>query len=344
MTYQIPPSRRRDIDALIPLIQGSRRVILTTHLNADGDGTGCEAALLAILSEMGKEAWIINPTPFPEPFLFLLSDPERVVAAGTAHAEALCREADLGIVVDTGEKSRIGRVKPMLDPLPLIVIDHHPPGEDALEATSLRDPTAAAAGELVFDLIHAMGGPWSRSVVEGLYVAILTDTGSFRFSNATPSVHRVVAELIERGASPDGLYRSVYGQVPLRRIQLLQESLATLTLSPDGSVAWMTVPATTFRTLGCTSEDLDGMVDYPRGLEGVEVGLLFRELETGQVKASFRSNGAVDVNKVARVFGGGGHVRASGALMRGTLEEVRQRVVDEVLAEINTSASPVGEP
>jgi phosphoesterase RecJ-like protein len=183
--------------------------------------------------------------------------------------------------------------------------------------------------------------------VDGLYVAILTDTGSFRFSNATPSVHRVVAELIARGASPDGLYRRVYGDVPLRRYRLLSEALNTLERSVEGPVAWMIVPEREFGDLGCTSEDLDGLIDYPRGLEGVEVGLLFREIEPGQVKVSFRSNGAVDVNALARSFGGGGHVRASGALVRGALAEVRDRVVARALESArrgveSDAAEPVG--
>jgi len=331
MTYQIPASRRTDVSELLRLLQRSGRVILTTHLNADGDGAGSEAALLSLLLSMGKEAWIVNPTPFPDAFRFLVSEPDRILDAGNPAAGARCREADLCVVVDTGEKSRIGRVKPLVDHLTLAVVDHHPPGPDPLGAVALRDSSAAAAGELVFDLVHANGGPWTPSVVEGLYVAILTDTGSFRFSNATPSVHRVVAELIALGASPDGLYRRVYGDVPLRRYQLLGDTLETLDRSPDGPVAWMTVPERTFRALGCTSEDLDGMVDYPRSLEGVEVGLLFREIEPGQVKVSFRSNGTVDVNALARIFGGGGHVRASGALVRGGLEEVRTRVVERAL-------------
>lgn len=331
MSYQIPESRRTDVARLLRLLRGSRRVILTTHLNADGDGTGCEAALLSLLSAMGKEAWIVNPTPFPESFRFLVSETERILGAGSRAAAERCRDADLCVVVDTGEKSRIGRVKPLVDHLTLAVVDHHPAGGDALDAVSFRDPAAAAAGELVFDLVYAHGGPWTPSIVEGLYVAILTDTGSFRFSNATPSAHRVVAELITHGASPDGLYRRVYGDVPLRRYRLLRETLDTLEHSAEGRVAWMTVPEKVFRALGCTSEDLDGMVDYPRGLEGVEVGLLFREIEPGQVKVSFRSNGRLDVNALARSFGGGGHVRASGALVRGALEEVRERVIQDAV-------------
>jgi phosphoesterase RecJ-like protein len=247
--------------------------------------------------------------------------------------------------VDTGEKSRIGRVKPLVDHLKLAIVDHHPPGGDPLTGVDFRDPNASATGELVFDLVYANGGPWTPSVVQGLYIAILTDTGSFRFSNATASAHRTVAELISYGASPDGLYRAVYGDVPLRRYRLLREALDTLERSAEAPVAWMTVPDRAFRDLGCTSEDIEGMVDFPRGLEGVEVGLLVREIESGQVKVSFRSNGFADVNALARSFGGGGHVRASGALVRGELREVMDRVVRGAMEAARTSgASTAAEP
>jgi bifunctional oligoribonuclease and PAP phosphatase NrnA len=356
MSYRTPESRRADVQEVARALREARRVILTTHLNADGDGSGCEAALLSLIEEAGGEAWIVNPTPFPEPFRFLVHDQTRILHAGSGEAAERCRDADLCVVVDTGEKSRIGRVKPLVDHLPLVIVDHHPPGEDALAGVSLRDPSAAAAGELIHDLALELGGPWTRSVVEGIYVAILTDTGSFRFSNASPGAHRVIADLIERGASPDLLYRRVYGEVPIRRIQLLGATLPTLEVAGGGGTAWMTVPSARFDELGCTSEDLDGMVDYPREIEGVEVGLLFREIEPGQVKVSFRSNSTVDVNAIAREFGGGGHVRASGALLKGELREVRERVVARVIRAVAeeealsgdsiaaTGSGPGGEP
>jgi phosphoesterase RecJ-like protein len=247
----------------------------------------------------------------------------------------------LCVVVDTGERSRIGRAAALVSHLPILVIDHHPPGDDALSGGSgsgrggsLRDATASAAGELVFDVLWEAGWPLSPAAVDGLYVAILTDTGSFRFSNATARVHRVVAELLDRGAAPDDLYGEVYGNIPLRRVRLLQAVLPSVDTSPDGRVAWMTILARTLGELGCTSEDLEGLVDYPRELEGVEVGLLFRELEDGQVKVSLRSNRYVDVNALARSVGGGGHVRASGALVRGSLEQVRERLVSEAVVAV----------
>jgi bifunctional oligoribonuclease and PAP phosphatase NrnA len=321
-THRISQARADAVRTVLGELERARSVILTTHVNADGDGIGCQAALLDFLSDRGIETWIVNPTPVPVTYEFLLPDESPVLDPGTEEAGRRCREASLCLVVDTGEVSRIGRINPLVEGIPKVVIDHHPPGERPIEGLALRDPSAAAAGELVFDLVAAAGGPWTPRMVDGLYVAILTDTGSFRFSNSTPSAHRVAAELIAIGAGPDELHRRVYGSHSLRRFRLLQRALATLDVAQGGRVAWMSIPAAGYRELGCRPEDLEGMVDVPREVAGSEIAILFRELDDGSTKLSFRSNGEADVNALAREFGGGGHLRASGAVVRRRMDEI----------------------
>lgn len=330
MSDPIPASRAPAIAGVLEALEDARKIVLTTHVNADGDGTGCEAALASWLQERGKEVWIINPTPFPPSFGFLLDDATRVVDVTAPEARAVAEDADLAIVVDTGEVKRIGRVEPLIRELPRVVIDHHPIGGDPISGVSFRDSTACAAGELVYDLIAAADGPMTPTAAQGLYVAILTDTGSFRHSNTTARCLHLAAELVERGVDPETMYRKVYGEVPLRRLHLLGHALNELGVDDSGTVAWISVPEEKFQQLGGNSEDLEGLVDYPRTLEGVEVGLLFRTLKDGATKISFRSNGAVDVNRVAGLFGGGGHVRASGAVVARPLEEVRGEVIAAV--------------
>jgi bifunctional oligoribonuclease and PAP phosphatase NrnA len=328
--------RRSAIETLLPPLLAARKVVLTTHLNADGDGAGCEAALASWLAARGVESVILNPTPFPANLAFLLEDPSVVVdAADLPSARAAVSGADLALVVDTGEVPRIGRVKPLLEGIPMAVVDHHPEGERPLQGISFRDSEASATGELVHDLVEAAGGPWTRAVVNGLYVAILTDTGGFRFSNTSPAALRTAAALVERGASPEGLNRAVYGTAPLRRLRLLAASLPTV--EAEDGVAWMVVPRAAYEATGATPDDLEGFVDHARSLEGVEVGLLFRTVHDGGTKISFRSNGPVDVNALARRFGGGGHVRAAGALVALPLDEVMAQVVPavkEAVAEV----------
>lgn len=327
MAYQTPEYRREAVEAADELLRAARRVVLTTHVNADGDGTGSEVAVAAWLRALGTDAWIVNPTPYPDMFRFMVPDPGWIVDASTPRAVELCAQADVAVVLDTGEVSRIGRVKPLIDDLTTIVVDHHPPGDQAIGGISLRDPTACATGELVYDLILKGGGPWPAAALEGLYIAILTDTGSFRFANSTPGSHRIAAELIEAGVAPEELHRQVYGSSPMRRFHLLRAALDTLQVDEEAGVAWMRVPSDAFRRLGAVADDLEGLVDYPRSVEGVEVGILFRETTHGDTKISFRSNGAVDVNVLAREFGGGGHVKASGAMVSEPPKEVLPRVV-----------------
>jgi phosphoesterase RecJ-like protein len=347
MTYETPSARLRFVDEALEALGGPEGVLLTTHVNADGDGAGCEVAMAAWLRARGQKAWIINPTPFPASLRFLLpneaQDEGWVLASGSKEAKEAAGEVGLAVILDTGEASRIGSVLDLVRDVPKIVIDHHPPGPDPLEGISFRDPEACATGELVFDLLKKAGGPWPSETVRGLYVALLTDTGSFRFSNTTPDTHRIVAFLIARGADPEELYRQSYGNVPLRKIRLLHAALAELEVDPEGDVAWMTVPTQAFNELGATADDIEGLVDYPREIKGVEVGLLFRETARGDTKVSFRSNGNVDVNVLARQFGGGGHVKASGAVVGRPLVEARDQVLDAVRSAVRREGGNVGE-
>ena len=339
MTYQTAESRFEAIDSVLRALSGKETAVLTTHINADGDGCGSEIALAAWLRELGTEAFIVNPTPVPQSFHFLIPDESWVVDSTSAEAQELCDGADIAVVLDTGEVPRIGRVRPLIDGLQTVVIDHHPPGDRPIEGVSFRDANACATGELVFDLIHRAGGPWPAIADLAMYVAIMTDTGSFRFSNTNPASLRIAAELVDRGVSPDETWRRIYGAVPRRRFHLLESSLAFLEVDEEGGVAWMTVPADQFDALGAIADDLEGMVDYPRSVEGVEVGLLFRQIPRKGIKVSFRSNGAVNVNALARRFGGGGHVRAAGALIEGQMDQVRQDVTHATREAVELSRS-----
>ena len=339
MTYQTGEARIEAIDSVLTAIRGKETAVLTTHTNSDGDGVGSEIALAAWLRAVGTEAFIVNPTPVPQSFQFLIPDESWVVDATSVEAQELCDGADVAVVLDTGVIPRIGRVRRLIDGLPTVVIDHHPPGDRPIEGVSFCDARASATGELVFDVIHRAGGPWPEIGDLAMYVAILTDTGSFRFSNTTATSLRIVAELVSRGVSPDEVYRRIYGTVPRRRFHLLESSLALLEVDEEAGIAWMTVPADQFDALGAIPDDLEGMVDYPRSVEGVEVGLLFRQIPRKGIKVSFRSNGAVNVNALARRFGGGGHVRAAGALIEGPMDQVRHDVTHATREAVELSRS-----
>lgn len=342
--YRTPEERRAAVAELVGRIRRADQVVLSTHINADGDGAGCQAALACWLEREGTRTWILNPTPFPDLYRFLLPRRTRVVPASAPEAEGVCYQADLGIVVDTSDKGRLGRVKPLLDAVSKVIIDHHPPGRKPIEGPSLIDASASAAGELVYDLLLAGADTVTPEMADALYVAILTDTGCFRFSNATAGCFRMAGDLVARGARPDALHRRVYGSPPLRCYRLLRAALGTLEVDEEAGVGWMTVPPEEYRRLEAEPADLEGFVDYPRSIRDVDVGILFRELEGGGIKVSFRSNEDVDVNALARRFGGGGHARAAGAVVEGTLADVRERVVREATRTARETRHPERSP
>ena len=342
MGYRTPAHRAAAVKQARNALLAARRAVLTTHLNADGDGAGSEAALASWLRANGAEAWIINPTAFPDSLRFLVENEDWIVSAGSRRARDLCESADVAVVVDTGEVPRIGRMQEAIRELPTVVIDHHPPGDQPIGGISLRDPQACAAAELVCDVITASDGPWNLHMAQGIYVGILTDTGGFRFENATPACHDVAADMIRLGVRPETAYERVYGWAPLRKYQLLQRALKTLVHDEEFGITWMDIPAKAYEEVGATTEDLEGIVDIPRSIEGTQVGILFRLTQTGEVKISFRSNGPVDVNVLARRFNGGGHVKASGAVVPGPMERAVETVL-KAAREAVTRAREQGE-
>jgi phosphoesterase RecJ-like protein len=191
---------------------------------------------------------------------------------------------------------------------------------------------------LVCDVIAAGGGPWNEHVAQGIYVGILTDTGGFRFDNTTDACHEIAADMIRNGVNPETVYARVYGWAPLRKYQLLQHALKTLEHDAEFGITWMTIPGAAYDEVGATATDLEGIVDIPRSIEGTQVGILFRPISSGEVKMSFRSNGPVDVNELARRFNGGGHVKASGAIVSGPMERAIERVLTAAREAVTRAA------
>ncbi|HEX8695074.1 MAG TPA: bifunctional oligoribonuclease/PAP phosphatase NrnA [Longimicrobium sp.] len=326
----VPDSRSFTLRRVLQRLLAARRVVLTTHVHADGDGAGSEAAVAAWLEGRGIECSIVNPTPFPEGFRFLLHRHDAVADLGTPEAEAALTEADLFVVLDTSEPPRVGELAARLPRERTLVVDHHPAGAEVLGDTAVQDPSASATGEMVYDLIVLSGDDVPSAAALGAYVAIVSDTGSFRFSNTTPRSHAVAARLLARGIDPEWVYRRLFATAPLRRLSLLREALESLRVDPAVGLAWMVVTDQTARRLEATGEDFDGLIEHARSIEGTEVALLFRETGDGKTKVSFRSNGHADVNRLARRFGGGGHVKAAGALVEGPAETVASQVIPAV--------------
>jgi bifunctional oligoribonuclease and PAP phosphatase NrnA len=330
----IPADRARAAQEIAVLLAPGARVALTTHVNADGDGIGSEVALWHLLTARGLRAGIANPTPIPERFHFLL--PEGVGADRSDRAAREIESADVVIVLDISELSRLGDLARSITRSQAVAcIDHHVSQGSLPAGPRLVAPEAAATAELVFDFASAVGWPLSPAAARALYVGILTDTGGFRFANTTPRALRVAGALLEGGVDPESIYESVYASAPEGRIRLLVEVLDTLVVERAHGLAWVTVPPDALQRHRATADDLDGLVEYPRSIAGVRLALLFRQLANGKVKVSFRSLGDVDVAELAHQFGGGGHRKAAGASLDGTLADAQASVLAAARTYLN---------
>lgn len=323
------PDRQTDLERIISRLTPGLKVVLTTHVNADGDGAGSEAAFAGWLRRRGLAPVIVNPTTYPESFSYLLDGTSAWTPADEQGQMAL-READFFIVLDTAEPSRLGSVYEHLTDREVLTIDHHPPFGPPLGEISVRDPTACATGELVYELFRLAGTEPTLSEATALYVALVTDTGSFRFANTTPRTHEIAAELVRIGVEPEAMYRRLYATYTLEGLALTRRALEALEVHEELPVAWITLNPADMQITGSAKDDLDAIVEYPRRIRGVEVAALFRGLPDGRTKVSLRSAGETDVAAVARELGGGGHTKAAGALVNKGVAETR----DDTLAAI----------
>ncbi len=321
---RVPAARRRAALAITSILRPGMRVALTTHVNADGDGAGSVVALWHLLVDIGVRAAITNPTEFPKRYAFLLEGAERADKSGQAvkHVE----RADAVIVLDVSDLGRLGHLGRIIENIdaPVACIDHHASFGTLPDGPWLVDPNACATGELIYDLAQAAEWEVNQKAAQALYVAILTDTGSFRFGNTTPRALQVAAHLLAHGVDPAEVSKAVYSSESEGRVRLVGEVVDTLVVESECGLAWVTVPAGALERHGLQPDDLEGIVDYPRSIEGVRAALMFRSLANGRIKVSFRSTGNIDVGKLAEGLGGGGHKNAAGASFDGNLADVQK--------------------
>jgi phosphoesterase RecJ-like protein len=342
MSISLTDGKRRAANELAEIFHAGQRVCLTTHVSPDGDGLGSEVGLLHLLMACGVDAVVANPTPTPPRLQFIFDGvPD---ADQTANAVKELKRADVIVVLDISDIGRLGALGPVVQErgIPVACIDHHV-SEGALpDGPRYVDPTAAATGELIFEIAVACGWEVTQPIAQALYVAIMTDTGGFRFSNTHPRTLRIGADLLERGLHPDQIYSQVYASVPEGRPRLIGEALQTLVVEQDIGLAWITVPPGALKRHGLSPDDLDGVVEFPRSIEGISMALMFREISRGRVKVSLRSVGDVDVADFARAFGGGGHTKAAGLSVEGSLAAVQTQVLDAARSYLADGANGDG--
>lgn len=317
----------QQIEQVRNIIRAHNDFIITTHVNPDGDGVGSEVALDNYLRQQKKRALILNLTPIPANYRFL--DPQRKIEVfhRDRHMERLI-SADAIFILDISEWGRLRELGEVVREMPMqkICIDHHPL-DGSFADVDIIQPEASSTGEVIFDVLTSLGARMNIELSEALYTAILSDTGGFRFSNTSARVHEIAATLLKNGVDHQKIYKSVYENQSIARVRLLAQALDTLQFDYDKRLAWMTITQQMLHDTGATLKDIDGFSDFPRTIRGVEVALLFVELEDSQVKISFRSRGNVVINDFAKKFTGGGHAFASGATVPGPLQPIIERTV-----------------
>jgi len=338
----VPAARREAIERIASALSSAKTAALSTHMNADGDGCGSQIALALLLAQRGITARIVNPTPWPHLFDFLLADSG--VKDDTAKGPPGLKSSDALVVVDTSDVKRLGVLAETVRALnkPKAVIDHHVPSAEPPGEVIFADTAACATGELIYDFAATLDLEITPAIARALYIAMLTDTGGFRFSNTTPRCHAIASELLNAGVDPEAMYVRVYASAPPGRVQLLAEVLATLEFDLDIGLSWLSMAPGLLEKYDVRPEDLDGIVEHARSIAGTRMAIFFRDLGHGKVKISFRSTGKVDVNTFARQFGGGGHAKAAGGMVAGTMDEVRTRVIAaarDFLASVRVSGA-----
>lgn len=319
---------------IVARVARSRNVLLVLHVHPDGDSVGCSLAMARCLRALGKRAQVVAPDPLPANLRFL--DPDGVCVP----PEGATGPFDLGLFLDCADVERVGSAQSLVPSLPEIVnIDHHSSNR-GYGTLNFIDASAGACGEIALRLIDALGWQLDAQAATALFTALTTDTGSFRYENTHPDTLRIAARLVEAGADLPEVSNEIWDSRSLASLTLLSLVLPTLRLEGGGRLASLAVTQAMVGEAGAVAGDLEGLVDYPRSLRGVEVAMLCSEERSGSVRVSLRSNRCLDVSQLAARFGGGGHVRAAGCTVAGALAAVRDRVTAAALEALAAAASP----
>ncbi|MFH1782707.1 MAG: bifunctional oligoribonuclease/PAP phosphatase NrnA [Candidatus Omnitrophota bacterium] len=304
--------------------------LITAHINPEGDSIGSQIALKVLLSKMGKEALIVNESHVPNTLQFISGSEEILKEIPDGF------DFDAVLVLDCPDFSRIGTVAKYISKDKVIInIDHHVSNE-GFGKYNWVDAGSSSVGEMIFRLFEACKVKIDHDAALAMYVAIMTDTGSFKYSNTSSKTHKAISKLIEKGIKPYEIYTNIYESSTVEDTDLLAEALKTLKVSENKKIAWLWVTKKMLKKTKASLEGTEGIINFARSLKGVEVAIFFRETGTkDRVKVSFRSKGKVDVNKLASGFQGGGHKTASGATVFGKLKAVEKKVIDKAIKMTN---------
>ena len=343
----MPRSTAATIDDIRDALLSAERVVLTSHIRPDGDAIGSELGMAHFLKALGKEVLILNSDAEPRNLGWLMDEHagglliEKFEDGKLSQIEALAN-ADVVMVLDSGAAHRLGKLADRVKGAAAkkLLLDHHPDPENWFDVSCVRTE-AASTGELVYEVIAGHDPDFiDEHIATALYVAIMTDTGSFRYGATRPSTHRIIADLLERGGiSPEPIHVNIFDQQSRESLRLLARALETINTHYDGRLAAMVITQDILRESGAYFDETEGLINYALSLTGVVAALIFLETPNG-IKVSFRSKGDCPVNDWAAQFGGGGHMNASGAYVRGvSLDRVIKDVVDKAPLHVMSATS-----
>ena len=302
-----------------------QRFLLTSHARPDGDSIGSQMAMAYALDKLGKQVRIVNADSAPDHYREF-PGLDRIEIA--PHAAG---EADAVIVMECSDLSRTGVTG--FEGRYIINIDHHA-GNRMYGALNWFDESAAACGEMVFELIRALGVPLSLEIATHIYLAILTDTGSFHHSNITPRTFDICRQTVEAGVNPAAMARRVFDSNSFGKLKLIGALLDAMELTDDGRLAVMYMDEAMLTSCGCTHNDTEGVINLPLTAREIQAVVFFKVGAAGDVRVSMRSKYDVDVRMVASSFGGGGHKNAAGFTVSGRLDDVRPVIIERIVAAI----------
>lgn len=318
---------------ILKVLSQSNKILLTTHTNPDGDAIGSTLALYHYLKTKEKNVKIVISDEVPRNLKFL-ADSSSVETYNSSRHDHFIKTSDTIVFLDLNEvvRTRLPNSLFASNKSTTIVIDHHT-APRIYPNYMYSDPNCSSTGELVYNILRADPDfKLTREIAEALYVAIMTDTGSFRFQRTNSTVHRIIADLIDAGAEPYTLYDKVYNQNPLKIVRLLGLAISKMQVYFDGKVCIMIIDKNDFAATGTNFRDTEFFVERTLSVEGVEIGILLTEvIERGEFKISFRSKNDINVSTIARALGGGGHINAAGATIKShSLEDALQSVMNQL--------------
>src|SRR5215470_10844450 len=307
------------LSQVVELVDKKRRFMITSHIRPDGDGLGSGLALYWMLRSLGKDATVLLRDEVP-PAYTVLPGSDLVVVAPDIDGDY-----DAAFLMECSDVDRPGLAT--LREQFVVNIDHHSTTRP-FGNINWVDSTAAAVGEMIYNLCKALGVEVTKEIADCVYTALLTDTGSFHFSNTTERTLKIASELVRRGVEPAKISQALFYSYPFSRVKLLGLVLSNIERDESGRIAWVAVDRDTMYEAGACDEDADGIVNHALSVGQVEAVAFFKELAPGAYRISLRSKGRTNVAKVAETFGGGGHRNAAGCRIEGDFDDVKRRVIE----------------